>query len=131
MKVEENKMRINKLIKIVIMMIIFAISSIPVFAESNPNFNLDEFPGGSVPSSVQNLTDNTIGAAIGIVRIVGVGIAITIMMFLAIKYMMASAGDRADIKRHAIPFVVGAIVLFGATGILGILVDFAASISGS
>lgn len=130
MKVEENKMKINKATKIIVMIIMFIVLNIPNFVEANENFNLDEFQGGSVPTSVQNLTENTLGAAVSVVRIVGIGIAITIITVLAIKYMMASAGDRADIKRHAVPFFIGAIVLFGASGILGILVNFANSISG-
>ena len=37
--------------------------------------------------------------------------------------MISSPGDRADIKKHAVAYVIGAFVLFGVTGILGVLVD--------
>ena len=44
------------------------------------------------------------------------------------RYMLSSAGDRADIKKHAIAYVVGAVILFGVTWILGILVNIGESI---
>ena len=37
---------------------------------------------------------------------------------------MASAGDRADIKKYAVNYIIGAIILFGTTGILGIVQNF-------
>ena len=60
-------------------------------------------------------------------RIVGAGVAIIMIIAVAIKYMSAAPGERADIKKHAVPFVVGAIVLFASSGILGIIADFASN----
>lgn len=68
---------------------------------------------------------------ITIVRVVGICIAITMLLVLAIKYMTAAAGEKADIKKSAVQYVVGAVVLFAAVGILGIIGEFASNISGS
>ena len=43
--------------------------------------------------------------------------------------MMAAPGDRADIKKHAVVYVVGAVVLFASTGILSIIQMFSESIN--
>lgn len=75
--------------------------------------------------NVNNLVNNTAVTIISIARIVGVTIAIVMLLVVAMKYMTSSAGDRADIKKHAVAYVVGAIVLFGAVGILGIIDKFA------
>ena len=69
-----------------------------------------------------------IGSAITIVQVVGVGVAIIMLIVLAIKYISAAPGDKADIKKHAVVYVVGAVVLFAATGILGIVQKFASNI---
>ena len=61
-------------------------------------------------------------------RIVCVTIAIVILLAISMKYMMSAPGDRADIKKHAIHYVIGAFILFGVTGILGILDNFAKQI---
>lgn len=68
------------------------------------------------------------GAIITIARIVCMGVAITMLVLVAIKYMMAAPGEKADIKKHAVVYVVGAIVMFASTGILGIIQKFAAGI---
>ena len=43
---------------------------------------------------------------------------------LAIKYMASSANERATIKQNAVVYVIGAVVLFGAAGILQIIEKF-------
>ena len=50
------------------------------------------------------------------------------LIVLAIKYISAAPGDKAEIKKHAVVYVVGAIILFAATGILGIVKNFATNI---
>ena len=70
-----------------------------------------------------------IGSAITIVQVVGVGVAIIMLIVLAIKYISAAPGDKADIKKHAVVYVVGAVVLFAASGILGIVKKFAANVT--
>ena len=39
--------------------------------------------------------------------------------------MYSAPGDRAEIKKHAVVYIVGAVVLFASSGILGIIKDFA------
>lgn len=69
-----------------------------------------------------------VGAIISVTRIIAVGVAIIMLAAVAMKYMSSAPGDRAEIKKHAVIYVVGAIVLFGSAGILGIIQKFAASI---
>lgn len=77
--------------------------------------------------TVNNLVNNTAVTVIAIARVTGVTIAIVMLLVIAMRYMVSSAGDRADIKKHAVAYVVGAVVLFGAVGILGIIDDFVIS----
>lgn len=62
------------------------------------------------------------------IRVIGVAVAIVMLLTLAMKYMTAAPGDKADIKKSAIQYVVGAIVLFGVVGILGIISNFSSAI---
>lgn len=125
-----KKKSILKVILITLMMVLLLgiLQVCNADAGGDDPFDITKFENGDVPNTVTNLTNNTLGTAIGIAQIAGVGIAITILMVIAIKYMLASPGDRADIKKNAVPFVIGAVVLFGASGILGILADFASTI---
>lgn len=65
---------------------------------------------------------------IGIMQVIAVGLAVIMLIVLAIKYMVSSVGDRAEIKKHAVVYGVGAVILFGTTGILQIIKAFAESI---
>lgn len=62
------------------------------------------------------------------IRIIGVAVAVVMLLTVAMKYMTAAPGDKADIKKSAIQYVVGAIVLFGTVGLLEIISKFASGI---
>ena len=76
-------------------------------------------------------TQNIAGTILGIVQVVGVAVAIIMLIMLAIKYMSSAPNDRAEIKKHAVVYVVGAVVLFASAGILEIIKGFAETIGES
>ena len=89
---------------------------------------INEFGDGTIEPSDTSIIDKTTILAktmITIFKVVGVGVAVMMLIVLAMKYMMAAPGDKADIKKHAVPYLVGAVVLFAASGILQILEKFA------
>lgn len=127
-----KKKYILRVVLIILVGVMFFGTIVADAATGFDTYGVDGFElnaGQSVPSTVTNLTDQTMGTAISVARTVGVGVAITILMVIAVKYMIASPGDRADIKKNAVPFVIGAVVLFGASGILGLLAEFSSTIS--
>lgn len=75
--------------------------------------------------------EKVLAVIISVVRIAGVCIAITMLLAVAMKYMTAAAGEKAEIKKSAVQYVVGAIVLFGVVGLLGIIDKFAQNIKGN
>lgn len=115
-------MKINKILRILIVGFLLTNTMFPVFA-SNPNFAIGSFEDKDVPTSMSSFVDNSFTEAIRIAKVIGIGISVIIIMVIACKYMLAAPGDRADIKKNAVPFVIGAIVLFGASNLLDILID--------
>ncbi len=85
--------------------------------------------GAADTSGAASSLNRIIGSAITVVQVVGVGVAIIMLIVLAIKYISAAPGDKADIKKHAVVYVVGAVVLFAASGILGIVKNFASNVT--
>ena len=63
---------------------------------------------------------------IGIIQIIGTAIAVVMLIWLAIKYISAAPSEKADIKKSATIYVVGAVLLFGAVGVLEIIKNFTA-----
>ena len=62
---------------------------------------------------------------IGLFQITAVGLGAIMLIVLAIKYMTSAPGDKAEIKKHAIVYIVGACMAFGATGVVEIIKTFA------
>ncbi len=75
-----------------------------------------------------NELDNPLKVIIGVTEVIALGIASIMLIVVAIKYMVSSPNDRAEIKKHAIVYVVGAVIIFGATGIVEIIKNFATEV---
>ena len=68
---------------------------------------------------------------IAVVRIVGIVIAVVILLVLGIKYMMGSAEEKAEYKKSMIPYIVGAVLIFASTTIVGVVYDMAMALEQS
>lgn len=79
---------------------------------------------GSDSNSKGKVTD-VVGAILKTARVIATGVALIMIVVLAMKYMMAAPGEKAEIKKHAVVYIVGAIVLFASSGLLGIIQSFA------
>ncbi len=126
-KMKKNNKKIKKII-CVILLLMFILCAIA------PKVNADGFKTGAdftkgISTKANSVIEKSAITAITIVRIIGVTIAIVMLFVIAMKYMLSSAGERADIKKHAVAYVIGAFILFGAVGILGLLDDVAKNIS--
>jgi len=64
-----------------------------------------------------------------IFRIVGVTAAILMLLVVAMKYMTAAPSEKAEIKKSAVVYIVGAVILFAVTGILGIISNLSSTIT--
>lgn len=112
-----------KLNKKVIVAAILAILTIalcvtPVFA----------VPIGGVDVQIDTANANALNGTgaivLGYIRVVGTFISVGVLMFLGIKYMTASASEKADVKKSIIPYIIGATVLLLASNIVPLIVDF-------
>lgn len=81
--------------------------------------DLDNVKGTS--SGAATSTQKIANQILGIVQVVAVSVAVIMLIVLAIKYISSAPNDKAEIKKNAIVYVVGAVLLFGATGILQII----------
>lgn len=110
--------KIISLICIILSVISICISSSAVISDTD----LKEFKGttgGKGSGAVKKI----LSTVLDIVRLVGASVAVVMLMTIAAKYMVASSGDRADIKKYAINYVIGAVILFAASSILTIIRD--------
>lgn len=107
------------LILLVIAMMFCIVNNLTYAAD---NFDFNSFEGKTADAKITKPVNDALGAVLNVIRIVGTGIAIIILAVIAMKYMMAAPSDRADFKKGAMQYVVGAVVLFGAVNLMNILV---------
>ncbi len=79
----------------------------------------------SLPADTEAKLKTPLQVIIGLFQITAVGMGLIMLTALAIKYMTSAPGDKAEIKKHAVVYVVGACMAFGATGIVEIIKNFA------
>lgn len=82
---------------------------------------MNEMTTGEGDAEVLEPINDMAGTAITVAQVIAVGVAIIMLIVLAMKYMLSAPSDRADIKKHAVVYVVGAVVMFACTGILEII----------
>lgn len=56
---------------------------------------------------------------------IGAVVAVIVLLVLGIKYMIGSTSEKAEYKKSMIPYLVGAILVFGACAVARIVVGFA------
>ena len=115
----------KKVIKILSLLIILILISAN-FAFAEDPTDLTKFV--NVTTSVANDAGSMFKAVLNIIQVIGISVAVIMLMVLAIKYMVSSVADRAEIKKHAVVYVVGAILMFGASGIVEIIKVFSKNI---
>ena len=133
----------NKLMKtfiIMVLMVIICSFALPIFAK-NTDLKKGDIKTGKDgwitwepeaydKSAASGRVAKTSDAVLSVVQVVAMGTAIIMLIVLGIKYISAAPSDKADIKKSAVAYVVGAIVLFAVTGILGVIQQFAVVITG-
>ena len=77
-------------------------------------------PTGSV-GRVDDVVNNVWGTVLTVLRVC----AVAAIVFAGVKYMFASAENKADIKNGMIGLVVGAILVFGASIVVQLIMDAA------
>lgn len=77
--------------------------------------------GDRVNIVLSNVDDTNVAAIINDIYsiVFPMGVVVTVMVggMLGIKFMLASAEDKAKIKESMVPYVIGCIVIYGAFGI--------------
>lgn len=94
-------------------------------------FNITSVYASSLASNYQGTSseaDNGIKSIIGMVlsgiRIICLAGAVSLLMWMGVKYMLASASERADLKKNLIQYAIGAVIMFASSGLLSILKSF-------
>ena len=121
-------MKKNVLKVIALLLIIFGAYFLmvqPIYAAPDPLSGVEPDIGTDASEKVRTAGNKIIG----IVQVAGTAIAVVMLLWLGIKYIIAAPDEKANIKQSAFIYVIGAVFLFAAVNILGIINTFANDIT--
>lgn len=117
----------NKTLKIMAIVILTIISTLlitsNVLATEEGGVGLNATITAENSEAATNIT-KVAGQVLNIVQIVGVAVATIMLTVLGIKYVSASPNEKAEYKKGMTIYVIGAILLFGASIVIGIIKNF-------
>ena len=96
---------------------------IVIFCNVLPIYGVDIYPIIDADKNTQ-INDQLVelrSNALGVAQAIGVVVAVCMLVFVAIKYLTSSPNERADVKKYAIPFVVGSVCIFAAVGLVQLI----------
>ena len=85
--------------------------------------DLDEYKGQvSAPTNGKFLSK--VGVVLGVIQAVGMIVSVVVASVVGIKYMMGSIEEKAEYKKTAISYVIGAIFVFSITTVPEVIYQF-------
>lgn len=116
--------KLDKVLSVLMIVVMLACVSTTVFAKLDVSNISDDANIGNAETTMASLGSQILT----IVTNVGIILAVVLIAILGIKYMMGSTEEKAEYKKSMIPYIVGAILVFGASTVAKVVVNFADSI---
>lgn len=126
MKVGEKMTK--KIVMIIITMLFIIITAncnvYAALSSAVNNFTPDDWKPSSTTSVSGGSELKKIGnKIIGAIRVIGSIISVIALTVLGIKYTIGSVEEKAEYKKTMKPYIIGAVMVFAITNILGIIQD--------
>mgnify|MGYP004518731553 FL=1 len=115
--------KVTKIITALVMIATVALACNMVFASASVNIDVPE--QASVEFGGFGKTVNNI---LGVVTYVCYAAAVVMLLYLGVKYITASPEGKAEIKKSAIIYVIGAVLVFAAGIVIRMIKDLAPKI---
>ena len=77
------------------------------------------------------MIESKVGTFVNIIAYFGYAVALGMLAYIAMKYMMSAASDRANMKQGAINYLIGAFLIAGASTIATSVVSIVAGDQGA
>lgn len=114
----------KKVWKILSLVLVFALVMAPVVSLADVPFEVT----AEAPEALTNQT-GIVGTVIGVLQWVGYAVAIIMVLWLGIQWMLATPSKKAELKGKMWNMAIGIVLLVGGVTIIGIVWDFATQAS--
>lgn len=114
---------------IILIFTFIMVTTIPCSATYDPLEDPNSFRPGNISSGDVNVITDRVNSIIGTIVTVGVIISAITLCILGIKYMVGSVEERAEYKKTMIPYIIGAVLLFATSSVVGIIANIVQGIN--
>ena len=122
-----KKTTINRIMKITTILVIamMLVSTLSAVFATGAAGVLKDLNGNTGAATAVTKTANNI---IGIVQVICYAAAVIMLVLVGVKFITASPEGKAEIKKSAIQYVIGAIIVFAAGALLGVISNLSNSV---
>ena len=106
---------IKKIIILLILVAIVLYANASVFAVTDTNKYNPK--GKQITAEDKKVTGEIIGQILGIIKTIGVSIAVIMLAIIGIKFMLGSVDEKATYKENMFPYIAGCLLLASASTI--------------
>lgn len=119
----KNKIMKISIILITILFVVFItnVEAKDMIDQINKNIKTDTAAAKSATSFGNSI--------IGAIQVIGTGIAVIMLLYIAIKYMVAAPSEKAEYKKTAVSYAIGATILFSAMALLELIKNVMTNLS--
>ena len=114
-----------KVLSVLMIVVMLAFACTTVFAAVNPD-SITAEKGTNADDAITNIGSTILS----VVTSVGIVLAIVIVAIIGVKYIMGSTEEKAEYKKTMIPYLVGAVLVFGASAIGKAVIEMGKSFVG-
>lgn len=107
----------KKSTKKIILLIITLLFIICMTSEVFATIDTSKLQNINRPTNISKLTEMS-GKIISVIYAVAVVVSVGMLLIIGIKYITASPDQKASLKDRAVPYLIGAVLVFGAANIL-------------
>lgn len=104
-----------------LILILFVLSNIVLASGLIDEFDKSVVTGGEGANDVKDKA----GEVVGLIQVVGTMVSVGMLMILGIKYMLGSADQKAEYRKSMMPYIIGAVLIFGVSNITQYIYDWA------
>ena len=115
---------ISLLIVLLLASIFVGINNVYAAGDAGIDQLITSMDGTSTAVAADDKVGGIINTIIGLLQVAGSGISLIVITILGIKYILASPGEKADVKKSAMPIAIGCVLLFGAVNLIAAIESF-------
>lgn len=114
-------MKKTKVSLLILILVATITTMFPIISRASATIEPNSYEPGKLQESDVAGFEAFGGSIASVIQIIGTMVSVATMMIIGIRYIIASADEKAEYRERMIPYFIGAVLLFGASNIVNII----------